>query len=78
MYVTGRLPLLIALGAVPVVLVSLAGVDAWAAAAGWIVLCAIHPAAAAHASTRASETSTTGTAPSATSRGRRPVTYMSA
>ena len=41
MYVTGRLPLLVALGALPVVLVSLAGVDAWAAAAGWIVLCAI-------------------------------------
>jgi uncharacterized protein (DUF58 family) len=40
-YVTGRLPLLVALGAVPVVLVSLAGVDAWAAAAGWIVLCGV-------------------------------------
>ncbi len=39
MYVTGRLPLLVAAGAVPVVLLSLAGVDAWAAAAGWIMLC---------------------------------------
>ena len=39
MYVTGRLPLLVALGAVPVVLLSLAGVDAWLVAAGWVVLC---------------------------------------
>ncbi|MGZ0711417.1 DUF58 domain-containing protein (plasmid) [Coraliomargarita sp. W4R53] len=39
MYVTGRLPLLVALGAVPVVLLSFAGVDAWLASAGWIVLC---------------------------------------
>ena len=55
MYVTGRLPLLVALGAVPVVLVSLARVDAWAAAAGWIVLCAIAAGAdaAAAPSTRA-------------------------
>ncbi len=35
MYVTGRLPLLVALGAVPVVLLSIAGVPAWGAAAGW-------------------------------------------
>ncbi len=41
MYVTGRLPLLVGLGAVPVVLVSLGGVDAWAAAGAWIALCAI-------------------------------------
>ncbi|WP_214465793.1 DUF58 domain-containing protein [Microbacterium flavescens] len=41
MYLTGRTPLLIALGVVPVVLLSLAGVDAWLAAAGWVVLCAI-------------------------------------
>lgn len=41
MYVTGRLPLLVALGAVPVVLLSLTGVDVWGAAAGWIGLCAI-------------------------------------
>jgi len=40
MYLTGRLPLLVALGAVPVVLLSLAGVNAWLAAAGWVVLCA--------------------------------------
>ncbi|WP_243076951.1 DUF58 domain-containing protein [Microbacterium sp. SS28] len=39
MYVTGRLPLLVALGAVPVVLLSLAGVDAWASAGAWVVLC---------------------------------------
>lgn len=39
MYVTGRLPLLVALGAVPVVLLSLAGIDAWLAAAGWVALC---------------------------------------
>jgi uncharacterized protein (DUF58 family) len=39
MYLTGRLPLLVALGAVPVVLLSLAGVDAWLVAAGWVVLC---------------------------------------
>nr|WP_274638539.1 DUF58 domain-containing protein [Microbacterium bovistercoris] len=41
MYVTGRLPLLIALGAIPVVLLSTAGVDAWAAAAGWLLLSAV-------------------------------------
>ncbi len=41
MYLTGRLPLLVALGAAPVVLLSIAGVDAWIAAAGWIALCAL-------------------------------------
>ncbi|GAB2841888.1 DUF58 domain-containing protein [Microbacterium insulae] len=41
MYLTGRLPLLVALGAVPVVLLSVAGVDAWLAAAGWILLCVV-------------------------------------
>ena len=41
MYVTGRLPLLLAVGAVPVVLLSAAGVDAWLAAAGWVLLCVI-------------------------------------
>ncbi|MFC8681008.1 DUF58 domain-containing protein [Microbacterium ureisolvens] len=41
MYLTGRAPLLVALGAVPVVLLSLAGVDAWLAAAGWILLCLV-------------------------------------
>lgn len=40
MYLTGRLPLLVALGAVPVVLLAIAGVDAWLAAAGWILLSA--------------------------------------
>ncbi|HKP08185.1 MAG TPA: DUF58 domain-containing protein, partial [Microbacterium sp.] len=41
MYVTGRLPLLLALGAVPVVLLSAAGVDAWLAVAGWVLLCLV-------------------------------------
>ena len=41
MYVTGRLPLLLAIGAVPVVLLSSAGVDAWLAAAGWVLLCVL-------------------------------------
>jgi uncharacterized protein (DUF58 family) len=41
MYLTGRLPLLIALGAAPVVLLAIAGVDTWIAAAAWIVLCAL-------------------------------------
>lgn len=41
MYVTGRMPLLVAAGIVPVVLLSLAGVDAWAAAAGWLALCLV-------------------------------------
>ena len=39
MFVTGRLPLLVAVGAVPVVLLAIAGIDAWIAAAAWIVLC---------------------------------------
>ena len=41
MYLTGRTPLLVAVGAVPVVLLSLAGVDAWLAAAGWLAVCVI-------------------------------------
>lgn len=41
MYVTGRLPLLVALGGVPVALLSIVGVNAWLAAAGWIVLCVV-------------------------------------
>ncbi|MEV5072235.1 DUF58 domain-containing protein [Microbacterium sp. LMI12-1-1.1] len=41
MYLTGRLPLLLAVGAVPVVLLSAAGVDPWLAAAAWILLCLI-------------------------------------
>lgn len=40
MYLTGRLPLLVAVGAVPVVLLSVAGIDAWIAASGWVLLCA--------------------------------------
>ena len=39
MYLTGRLPLLLIVGAVPVVLLSAAGVDAWLATAGWVLLC---------------------------------------
>lgn len=38
MYVTGRLPLLVALGALPVVLLSVAGVDAWLATVGWVAV----------------------------------------
>ncbi|QKJ19998.1 DUF58 domain-containing protein [Microbacterium hominis] len=41
MYLTGRAPLFVAAGVVPVVLLSTAGVDAWLAAAGWIALCAV-------------------------------------
>ncbi|SFR99360.1 Uncharacterized conserved protein, DUF58 family, contains vWF domain [Microbacterium sp. cf046] len=41
MFLTGRLPLLVAVGAVPVVVLAIAGVDAWVAAVGWIVLCAL-------------------------------------
>lgn len=41
MYVTGRLPFLVAAGALPVVLLSIAGVNAWVAAAGWLALCAV-------------------------------------
>ncbi|MET0782587.1 MAG: DUF58 domain-containing protein [Microbacterium sp.] len=41
MFVTGRLPLLVAVGAVPVVLLAIGGVDPWISAAGWIVLCAL-------------------------------------
>ena len=40
LYVTGRLPLLVALGVVPVVLLSAAGVDAWLVAAGLGRCCA--------------------------------------
>jgi uncharacterized protein (DUF58 family) len=43
-YVTGRLVVVVALGAIPVIAFSLAGggaVMAWIAAAGWLVLCAI-------------------------------------
>ena len=41
MFLTGRFPLLVAVGAVPVVLLSAAGVDAWAATAGWVLLCTL-------------------------------------
>ncbi|MCP2637491.1 DUF58 domain-containing protein [Microbacterium sp. HD4P20] len=40
MYVTGRVPLLVALGAVPVALLSIAGVNPWLSAAAWALLCA--------------------------------------
>jgi uncharacterized protein (DUF58 family) len=39
-YLTGRSVLLVAAGVVPVVLLSLAGVDPWATAAGWMLLAA--------------------------------------
>ncbi|MEZ3160019.1 DUF58 domain-containing protein [Microbacterium sp. BWT-B31] len=39
MYLTYRTPLLVAIGVVPVVLLSPAGVNAWASMAGWLVLC---------------------------------------
>ena len=41
MYVTGRLPLLVALGVVPLVLLTAAGVNAWAVGAGWVLLCTV-------------------------------------
>lgn len=41
MFVTGRLALLIALGVVPVVLLSLAGLPPYAVLGGWIVLCLV-------------------------------------
>ena len=41
MFLTGRLPILVALGVVPVVLLSLAGGPAWLAAVGWLALCAV-------------------------------------
>ncbi|MET0296707.1 MAG: DUF58 domain-containing protein [Microbacterium sp.] len=50
MYLTARLPLLVAFGVVPVVLLSIAGLDAWLLTLGWLVLCvalAVTDAAAA-------------------------------
>src|SRR5215203_507364 len=41
MFVTGRLPLLVGLGVVPVVLLSAVGVDAWLAAGAWAMLCIV-------------------------------------
>ncbi|MCR2764640.1 DUF58 domain-containing protein [Microbacterium sp. zg.B48] len=40
MFISGRVPLLVGLGTVPVVLLSVAGLNAWAAAAVWLALCA--------------------------------------
>ncbi|MEV7694787.1 DUF58 domain-containing protein [Microbacterium sp. NPDC089189] len=40
MFVTGRLPLLLLLGLVPVVLFDVAGIDPWLTAVGWVLLCA--------------------------------------
>ncbi|MDF2991309.1 MAG: hypothetical protein K0S37_1823 [Microbacterium sp.] len=40
MFVTGRLALLVALGVVPLVLLSTAGVPAWLVVGGWVLLCA--------------------------------------
>lgn len=41
MYVTGRFPLVVALGAAPVILLSAGGIPAWTAAAGWLGLCTL-------------------------------------
>ncbi|PNW09530.1 DUF58 domain-containing protein [Microbacterium testaceum] len=41
MFVTGRLALLVALGVVPLVLLSTAGLSAWAVAGGWVLLCLV-------------------------------------
>ncbi|MCR2785243.1 MULTISPECIES: DUF58 domain-containing protein [unclassified Microbacterium] len=41
MYVTGRLPLLVALGVVPVVLLGAAGIPPWPVVAGWLLLCVV-------------------------------------
>ncbi len=41
MVVTGRLALFVALGVVPVVLLSTAGIPAWAAAGGWVLIAAV-------------------------------------
>lgn len=41
MYVTGRFPLLVGLGAVPIVLLSIAGADAWLVTGGWLVFCVV-------------------------------------
>jgi uncharacterized protein (DUF58 family) len=48
-YVTGRLVALVALGVVPVVLLSAAAVDPWLTAACWALLCAVTAAADAAA-----------------------------
>ena len=41
MYVTGRLALLVALGVVPLVVLSTAGLSAWLVVGAWVVLCAV-------------------------------------
>lgn len=41
MFVTGRLPLLVALGVVPLVLLSSSGLSAWAVAGAWVALSAV-------------------------------------
>lgn len=41
MYVTGRLALFTALGAVPVVLLTVGGWNAWAVTLGWLLLCVV-------------------------------------
>ena len=41
MFVTGLFALLVGLGVIPVVLLSAVGVPAWAAFAGWLLLCAV-------------------------------------
>lgn len=41
MFLTGRFPLVVATGVVPVIALSIAGVNAWIAVAGWLVLCAV-------------------------------------
>ncbi len=40
MYVTGRLALLVAVGVVPVILLTTAGASPWAVVGGWVLLCA--------------------------------------
>lgn len=39
MYVTGRFPLLVALGVVPIMVLSVAGVSSWAVLLAWLALC---------------------------------------
>lgn len=41
MFVTGRLALLVAVGVVPLVLLSTAGAPAWLVVGGWVLLCAL-------------------------------------
>lgn len=41
MYVTGRLPLAIALGALPVMLLAVAGLEPWLTMLAWIVVCCV-------------------------------------